>query len=289
MPPERSDFLASDYCYDVEVKRAMERHDAGEARVIPVILRPVDWKGAPFGKLQALPRDARPVTEWPNRDQAFLDIAQGIRAAAEELAFSQIKRLFERYYRRGPVNIAVRRRHDQHPERPGNDELTRGVNRGRKRWLTTAMGLALLAVTMLLYRRRRSDLPVRGRVAAAMNLFFGVTIGIMAFGHLLAVTTKLALGTLEGSTPAFYAIGIALAVPSWRSTFSRTQMLPETSMMGRTRRSAASAISRRPRSGNTMRPGLSNSVPRKASPAGFPVRGSKRMPHTMIKSQMYIT
>jgi len=89
-----SDFLASDYCYDVEVKRAMERHDAGEARVIPVILRPVDWKGAPFGKLQALPRDARPVTEWPNRDQAFLDIAQGIRAAAEELAFSQIQRLF---------------------------------------------------------------------------------------------------------------------------------------------------------------------------------------------------
>ncbi|HEU0174048.1 MAG TPA: TIR domain-containing protein [Blastocatellia bacterium] len=85
-----SDFLASDYCYDVEVKRAMERHDGGEARVIPVILRPVDWKGAPFGKLQALPRDARPVTEWPNRDQAFLDIAQGIRAAAGELAFSQM-------------------------------------------------------------------------------------------------------------------------------------------------------------------------------------------------------
>jgi tetratricopeptide (TPR) repeat protein len=89
-----SDFLASDYCYDIEVKRAMERHDAGEARVIPVILRPVDWKGAPFGKLQALPRDARPVTEWPNRDQALLDIAQGIRAAAEELAFSQHQRLF---------------------------------------------------------------------------------------------------------------------------------------------------------------------------------------------------
>jgi tetratricopeptide (TPR) repeat protein len=92
-----SDFLASDYCYDVEVKRAMERHEAGEARVIPIILRPVDWKGTPFGKLQALPRDARPVTEWPNRDQAFLDVAQGIRAAAEELAFSQIKRLFESF------------------------------------------------------------------------------------------------------------------------------------------------------------------------------------------------
>jgi hypothetical protein len=73
----------------------MKRHADGEARVIPVILRPVDWKGAPFGKLQALPKDAKAVTEWPNRDQAFLDVAQGIRAAAEELARSQTRRLFD--------------------------------------------------------------------------------------------------------------------------------------------------------------------------------------------------
>jgi len=83
-----ADFLASDYCYDVEMKRAMERHEAGEACVIPVILRPVDWRGAPFGKLQALPTDAKPVTEWPNRDKAFLDVARGIRAAVEELTGS---------------------------------------------------------------------------------------------------------------------------------------------------------------------------------------------------------
>ena len=80
-----SDFLASDYCYDIELKRAMERHEAREARVIPVILREVDWKGAPFGKLQALPRNAEPVTNWSNRDQAFADIARGIRRAVEEL------------------------------------------------------------------------------------------------------------------------------------------------------------------------------------------------------------
>jgi tetratricopeptide (TPR) repeat protein len=90
-----SDFLASDYCYDVEVETAMKRHEDGEARVIPVILRPVDLKGVRFGKLQALPKDARPVTDWPNRDEAFLNVAQGIRVAAEELVLSQIKRLFE--------------------------------------------------------------------------------------------------------------------------------------------------------------------------------------------------
>lgn len=80
-----ANFLASDYCYDIELKLAMERHEAGEARVVPVILRPCDWSGAPFGKLQALPKNARPVTTWPNRDEAFTDIAKGIRKTAENL------------------------------------------------------------------------------------------------------------------------------------------------------------------------------------------------------------
>jgi hypothetical protein len=63
----------------------MERHEAGTARVIPVILRPVDWRTAPFGKLQALPRDGRPVTRWSDKDEAFLDVARGIREVAESM------------------------------------------------------------------------------------------------------------------------------------------------------------------------------------------------------------
>src|SRR5262249_49361528 len=80
-----SAFFASDYCYDVELRHALVRHEAGEARVIPIILRPVDWHSAPFGKLQALPKDGRAVTLWTNQDEAFLDIACGIRSVAEEL------------------------------------------------------------------------------------------------------------------------------------------------------------------------------------------------------------
>jgi TIR domain len=83
------DFLASDYCWGVEVKRALERHQAGEARVIPIILRPVDWLGAPFGRLEPLPQDGKPVTSWASRDQAFADIAQGIRQALTESATSK--------------------------------------------------------------------------------------------------------------------------------------------------------------------------------------------------------
>lgn len=78
-------FLASDYCYDREMTRAMERHHAGEARVIPVILRPCGWHDAPFGKLLATPTDGKPVTLWPDRDQAFLEVANAIKAAAKAL------------------------------------------------------------------------------------------------------------------------------------------------------------------------------------------------------------
>jgi len=73
------DFLASDYCYDREMLRAMERHTAGEAKVIPVILRPCDWHHAPFGKLLAIPRDGKPVTQWSDRDEAFLEVSKAIR------------------------------------------------------------------------------------------------------------------------------------------------------------------------------------------------------------------
>jgi hypothetical protein len=80
-----ADFLASDYCYDREMRRALERHEAGEARVIPVILHACDWQHSPFGKLLAVPTDGRPVSKWPDQNEAFLDIVKAIRQAATEM------------------------------------------------------------------------------------------------------------------------------------------------------------------------------------------------------------
>lgn len=80
-----ADFLASDYCYDREMGHAMSRHEAGDAIVIPVILRACDWHPAPFGKLNATPSDGKPITQWPDRDQAFLEVARSIRTAVERL------------------------------------------------------------------------------------------------------------------------------------------------------------------------------------------------------------
>lgn len=82
-------FLASDYCYSIEMKRAFERHAAGKARVIPIILRRVYWENAPFSHLQVLPTGAKPVTQWQDRDEAFWNITTGIVKAIQELTHLQ--------------------------------------------------------------------------------------------------------------------------------------------------------------------------------------------------------
>ena len=78
-------FIASDYCWGTELTRSLERHVGGEATVVPIILRDVDWAGAPFGHLQALPKDAKPVTRWQDRDEAYAQICRSIRRLASKL------------------------------------------------------------------------------------------------------------------------------------------------------------------------------------------------------------
>jgi formylglycine-generating enzyme required for sulfatase activity len=79
------DFMASDYCYEKEMRRALKRHENSEARVIPIIVRPVFWQMAPFAKIQVLPRDGCPVTQWPHPDDAWEDVVRGIYQVAQEI------------------------------------------------------------------------------------------------------------------------------------------------------------------------------------------------------------
>lgn len=80
-----SDFFNSDYCFDIEMQQAFARHDAGEIRIIPVIVRPCEWQSSPLQKLKALPRDGKPISEWKNEDTAYLDIVSEIRRTAESV------------------------------------------------------------------------------------------------------------------------------------------------------------------------------------------------------------
>ena len=79
------DFIASEYCYGKELAFALARHRRGESIVVPIVIRPADWKGTALAKIQGLPKDAIPVSTWPNRDEAWLDVINGIRKACNSI------------------------------------------------------------------------------------------------------------------------------------------------------------------------------------------------------------
>jgi tetratricopeptide (TPR) repeat protein len=134
-----SSFLASKYCYDVEMNRAMERHNKGEAQVITIILRPVDWKGSPFAKLQFLPKDARPIIKWPTRDEGFENVALGIRKVVEELCSPRNVTKAPTLLKSPPIwNLT----HRQNPNFTGREDLLRSLHEA----LTSGKSAALTQV-----------------------------------------------------------------------------------------------------------------------------------------------
>ncbi len=84
-----SDFINSNFCYSIEMERAIQRHKADEARVIPIILRPVYLKGAPFEMLDVLPLDAKkrvkPIVSWTPHDEGYRNVVEGIAHAIDDL------------------------------------------------------------------------------------------------------------------------------------------------------------------------------------------------------------
>lgn len=91
LPLVSPDFLNSEYCFSVELTRALERHKADEMRIVPVILRPCDWKHSPLSQLNALPKDGQPIVLWGNRDSALLNVAEGVREAVLEVGATRAR------------------------------------------------------------------------------------------------------------------------------------------------------------------------------------------------------
>lgn len=86
-----ADFINSDYCFDIELTRAMERHTAHEALVIPISIRPAIWDDLPFAKIQSLPTNLTPVATWSNQDSAWVDVTRGIRDAISAFTKQQFR------------------------------------------------------------------------------------------------------------------------------------------------------------------------------------------------------
>lgn len=75
------DFINSDYCYNIEMKHALEQHHEGRKKVVPIILRPCGWLDTPLKVLKAVPKDGMPITDkrWNTRDEACQNIYEEIK------------------------------------------------------------------------------------------------------------------------------------------------------------------------------------------------------------------
>jgi len=192
-----ADFINSDSCYGIEMQRALERQQRAEARVIPILLRPVDWQAAPFGKLQVLPRDGRPLTDWPTPEHAMRDIAQEIRRIVSSLSVETI----------APVSL--------HPTvydpSPPVARLPDRIRYWRENeWFRTRLPLILLLIDLLILMFLPADmqseanpqalslvdLPLNGWLFLRANLTGGP--GVLAMLNLHTGTTR----TLQASSAA---------------------------------------------------------------------------------------
>jgi tetratricopeptide (TPR) repeat protein len=156
------DFLASDYVGGVELERAMARHEARTAVVVPVILRPCLWQRGDFAKLRALPTDGEPVTNWPNQDAAFLVVAEGIARAVEEHIERRIAEVAARPgSSAAPIWRVPYRRNVSFTGREGLlEELHRALPRGAAVALTGLGGIGKTQLALEYAYRHRDEYRV---------------------------------------------------------------------------------------------------------------------------------
>lgn len=83
-------FIASDYCFEVEMERALEKHKKSEAIVIPVILHPCDWHDMPFGKILGTPTDGKAISKFPNIHDGFLEVTKAVKDAVKRITPNKI-------------------------------------------------------------------------------------------------------------------------------------------------------------------------------------------------------
>src|SRR5947209_7283711 len=102
-------FVDSDYCYGKEMQRALERHHAGNCCVIPILLRPTYWEETPLSTIQMLPTGAKPITSWPDRDEAFHNVVRGLSTTIKALLTSRARKTKEQWITEGYAHSAFKR------------------------------------------------------------------------------------------------------------------------------------------------------------------------------------
>jgi len=77
------DYIASNYCFEKEFQKAIKMQEEGKLTIVPIIVEPCEWQKTPFGKLKAIPKDGKPISEYTNQNNAFLNVVDELRRLLE--------------------------------------------------------------------------------------------------------------------------------------------------------------------------------------------------------------
>lgn len=80
------DFVASDFCYEDDLKMVIEKHNNKHAIMLPILVKLTPfWKDLVIGKLDYLPIDGKPISQWKNEEEALFDVTKYIKKMIKKL------------------------------------------------------------------------------------------------------------------------------------------------------------------------------------------------------------
>jgi hypothetical protein len=179
-------FLASDYCYETEMQRAVQRHYDGTARVIPIILETCGWKYGAFSQLQVLPKDGKPVTRWDDKAEAFFDVEEGIRRVVDALIAERQRQAEAARQQRQEEDRRQREAEQLKQQREAAQRQQAEVNRQaqeRQKRLAASLGISLNDLSIVEFQSVRVNETgnITERQQGQMNTFredLGNNIGL---------------------------------------------------------------------------------------------------------------
>jgi hypothetical protein len=82
-------FVSADYLASKEqhriLLRALDRHKAGDAVILPIITTPCDWQSTPLNSLQVLPEGGKPLVRWQDPNEVLEQIAELLKRTVDKL------------------------------------------------------------------------------------------------------------------------------------------------------------------------------------------------------------
>lgn len=177
-----ADFIHSDYCWNIEMKQALEKYYSGDSILVPILVRSfAGWEKLPLSEIQALPADAKPISSWRNKDQAYQNVVSGL------------MKLLEKFPPQPVLKFKWKLLIDKDYQEVDNDFIHQATNRLRK--LTRDATLTFLTIEpgscSLFYQSTEKAFQILDQLHNAGDLSKQLQIAIISIDKQVGATIRI--------------------------------------------------------------------------------------------------